>query len=74
MYESIADQRAKVDYIRAQRDWKRMNLSELKELPNQTKTHMKKVIGTYLGTSKGSIKALHGLSKELDAQEPTPVA
>ncbi|XP_032227877.2 uncharacterized protein LOC116611607 [Nematostella vectensis] len=52
------------DYQRTVKDWQRMNLAELSQLPPQSQYHVKKAITTYLGNSKGSIKALNPLVKE----------
>lgn len=50
-------------------DWQRMNLTELKVLPEQSRYHVKKAIMSYLGTSKGSNKALKPLLGELTPAE-----
>ncbi len=66
MYTAIDEKRKKADYERVQKDWKRMNLSELKELPGKSRYHYGKAIATYLGTSKGSMKAVHSLAQQLN--------
>lgn len=65
--EALAERQAKVDYERTKQDWNRMNLSELKKLPPSPRYHFKKTIESYLGTSRGSSRALKPLTKELDA-------
>ena len=57
------------DHTRTMNDWNRMNLTELKGLPDQSRFHVKKAILSYLGTSKGCNKALKPLLKELHADE-----
>ena len=59
--ESKVQKRIKDDYTRTLNDWHRMNLTELKGLPEQSRFHVKKAIMSYLGTSKGSNKALKPL-------------
>lgn len=66
MYSSIEEQRAQADYDRVQKDWKRMNLDELKELPERSRFHYGKAITTYLGTSRGSLKAVNRLGGNLN--------
>ncbi|XP_031555251.1 uncharacterized protein LOC116292138 [Actinia tenebrosa] len=61
----MEEKRAKKDYDRTLKDWERMNLSELKSLPPQSRYHVKKAIHSYLGTSQGSAKALRPLTKEI---------
>lgn len=68
MQESLAQKKSREDYERTVNDWKRMNLSELKELPPQSRFHVKKAIFSYLGTSQGSNKALRPLAKELETE------
>ena len=60
----------KDDHQRTLNDWNRMNLTELKVLPDQSRYHVKKAIMSYLGTSKGSNTALKPLLKEIDAADP----
>jgi len=62
---SLEEKRAKKDYDRTVQDWERMNLSELKNLPVQSRYHVKKAIHSYLGTSPGSAKALKPLTKQI---------
>ena len=69
MYASIHEQRRQADYDRVKKDWKRMNLNELKELPERSRFHYGKAISTYLGTSKGSLKAVHRLGGDLNDSE-----
>ncbi|KXJ08613.1 hypothetical protein AC249_AIPGENE2721 [Exaiptasia diaphana] len=52
------------DYKRTVNDWNRMNLIEIYQLPPQSTFNVKKAIQTYLGNSKGSIKALNPLLKQ----------
>ncbi len=66
MYTAISEKRNKADYQRVQKDWKRMNLDELKELPEKSRFHYGKAISTYLGTSKGSLKAVNSLGQSLN--------
>lgn len=63
----MAERQAEADYERTIQDWNRMNLSELKKLPPSPRYHIKKAIESYLGTSRGSSRALKPLTKELDA-------
>lgn len=67
MYTALDEKRKKSDYDRVQKDWKRMNLDEMKELPERSRYHYSKAITTYLGTSKGSLKAVHSLGHSLNA-------
>ena len=47
-----------------------MNLAELKQLPAQSRYHVKEAIVSYLGTTKGSNQALKPLLDEIEtAQE-----
>ena len=69
MYSSIGQQRAQADYERVQKDWKRMNLDELKDLPERSRSHYGKAVTTYLGTSKGSLKAVNRLAGSLSGSE-----
>ena len=69
MYSAIEEKRKKADYERVEKDWKRMNLDELKELPERSRYHYGKAINTYLGTSKGSAKAVHTLGRSLSSLE-----
>lgn len=57
------------DHTRTLNDWHRMNLTELKSLPEQSRFHVKKAILSYLGTSKGCNKALRPLLNELHTAE-----
>ena len=59
---------------RTMNDWNRMNLTELKVLPEQSRYHVKKAIISYLGGSKGCNKALKPLLKEIEATEPVQTA
>ena len=59
----------KEDQQRTLNDWNRMNLKELKELPQQSRYHAKKAIMSYLGSSKGSNKALKPLLNDFNAAE-----
>ena len=59
----------KEDYSRTVNDWQRMNLTELNTLSEQSRYHVKKAIMSYLGTSKGSNKALKPLLTELSTAE-----
>jgi len=68
--ETKAQKRMKDDHTRTLNDWNRMNLTELKALPQQSRFHVKKAIISYLGTSKGCNKALKPLLNELNAAEP----
>jgi len=43
-----------------------MNLDELKELPERSRFHYGKAITTYLGTSRGSLKAVNRLGGNLN--------
>lgn len=52
------------DYKRTVNDWNRMNLMEIYQLPPQSTYNVKKAIETYLGNSKGSLKALNPLLKQ----------
>ena len=65
----MAQKRAKFDYDRTVNDWQRMNLSELKQLPPQSRYNVKKAVQTYLGTSKGSNKAVKQVIGDLNAPE-----
>ncbi|KAJ7388656.1 hypothetical protein OS493_036510 [Desmophyllum pertusum] len=67
--ETKAQRRMKEDRQRTLNDWQRMNLTELKVLPDQSRYHVKKAIMSYLGTSKGSNKALKPLLSELSTAE-----
>lgn len=67
--ESKAEKRMKEDHSRTVNDWQRMNLTELNTLPEQSRYHVKKAIMSYLGTSKGSSKALKPLLTELSTAE-----
>ena len=69
MYASISQKRADADYERVQKDWKRMNLDELKDLPERSRSHYGRAVTTYLGTSKGSFKAASRLSRSLNGSE-----
>lgn len=69
MYHSIEEKRKQADYERVQKDWKRMNLDEIKELPERSRQHYGKAISTYLGTSKGSVKAVRQLGSSLSNSE-----
>eukprot|EP00795_Rhopilema_esculentum_P008275 gene8275-14231_t len=71
MYSAIELKREKSDYQRVQKDWKRMNLDELKELPERSRVHYGKAVSTYLGTSKGSSKAVHQLGSSMSTPEQT---
>ena len=71
---TLAQKRANYDYDRTVSDWQRMNLSELKELPAQSRYHVKKAVMTYLGTSKGSNKAVKQVIQELDTPETAYVS
>ena len=73
-YEKRAKKRAKVDYERTVQDWHRMNLSELKKLPPSPRYHIKEAIVSYLGTSRGSSRAIQTLTKELKVTNPKPIA
>lgn len=66
MYSSIEEQRKQSDYDRVQKDWKRMNLDELKELPERSRFHYGKAVTAYLGTSKGSMKAVRRLGGDIN--------
>ena len=67
--ETKAQKRMKEDHTRTLNDWQRMNLTELKVLPEQSRYQVKKAIMSYLGTSKGSNRALKPLLSELSAAE-----
>jgi hypothetical protein len=69
----MEDKRSKKDYDRTVKDWERMNLSELKSLPPQSRCHVKKAIHSYLGTSHGAVKALKPLTKELWDEKAKPM-
>ena len=69
MYSSIGQERAYADYERVQKDWKRMNLNELKDLPQRSRFHYGKAVTTYLGTSRGSLKAVNKLAGSLNGSE-----
>ena len=71
MYSAIELKREKSDYQRVQKDWKRMNLDELKELPERSRVHYGKAVSTYLGTSRGSSKAVHQLGSTMSTPEQT---
>ncbi|XP_032227875.2 uncharacterized protein LOC5503752 [Nematostella vectensis] len=73
MTQKLAEKRSKEDYDRTVKDWQRMNLSELKDLPAHSRYHVKKAIFSYLATSQGSAKALKPLTKELQAHTPEPL-
>lgn len=66
---TLAKQRAKYDYDRTMRDWERMNLMELKQLPAVSRYNVKKAVVTYLGTSKGSNRAVREVVENLKAPE-----
>lgn len=67
--ETKAQKRMEEDHSRTLNDWNRMNLTELKALPEQSRFHVKKAILSYLGTSKGSKKALQPFLNELNGKE-----
>lgn len=67
--ETKAQKRMKEDHTRTLNDWQRMNLTELKVLPEQSRYQVKKAIMSYLGTSKGSNRALKPLLSELSTAE-----
>jgi len=67
--ETKAQKRMKQDHTRTLNDWQRMNLTELKVLPEQSRYQVKRAIRSYLGTSKGSNKALEPLLSELSTAE-----
>ena len=69
LQETKAQKRMKEDHQRTMNDWNRMNLTELKVLPEQSRYHVKKAIISYLGGSKGCNKALKPLLKEIEAKE-----
>lgn len=67
--EKLNKKKSKLDYDRTLKDWERMNLIELKELPPYSRYHVNKAIKTYFGTSKGGTVAINSLSKKLDVEE-----
>ena len=67
--EKLNKRKIKLDYQRTLRDWERMNLTELKELPPYSRYHVSKAVKTYFGTSKGAIRAINSLSKQLEVEE-----
>lgn len=66
--ESLNKKRVQLDYDRTLKDWKRMNLNELKELPPYSRYHVSKAIKTYFGTSKGASQAVNSLTKRLEVE------
>ena len=66
---TLAHKRANYDYDRTVSDWQRMNLQELKDLPPQSRYHVKKAVMTYLGTSKGSNRAVKDVIQDLDTTQ-----
>ena len=66
--ENLNKKKVQVDYDRTLKDWERMNLNELKELPPYSRYHVSKAIKTYFGTSKGSSRAVNSLSKQLEVE------
>ena len=58
------ERKMEADYKRTVNDWNRMNLVEIYQLPAQTTFNVKKAIQTYLGSSKGCVKALNPLLKQ----------
>ena len=73
-FKRQAQKQAKSDYERTVQDWHRMNLAELKNLPPSPRYHMKKAIVSYLGTSRGSSRALVPLTEELNATTPAAIS
>ena len=65
-YGGNADIRFKSDYTRTKQDWYRMELEELKKINEVNRGHMQLTCHTYLGTSRGSRKAVASLAKVLD--------
>ncbi|XP_022088772.1 uncharacterized protein LOC110978251 isoform X2 [Acanthaster planci] len=65
-YSSNAQERIKFDYERTKQDWDRMELDRLREIHEVNRSHMRITCGTYLGTSKGSNKAIKNLTKVLE--------
>jgi hypothetical protein len=66
--ENLNKKKVQMDYDRTLKDWERMNLNELKELPPYSRHHVSKAIKTYFGTSKGSSRAANSLSKQLEVE------
>ncbi len=64
--ENLNRKRVQMDYERTLKDWERMNLNELRELPPYSRYHVGKAIKTYFGTSKGGTRAVNSLSKQLE--------
>ena len=64
--ENLNKKKIQTDYDRTLKDWERMNLNELKELPPYSRYHVNKAIKTYFGTSKGASRAVNSLSKQLE--------
>lgn len=67
--EKLNKRKIKLDYQRTLKDWERMNLTELKELPPYSRYHVSKAVKTYFGTSKGAVRAINSLSKQLEVDE-----
>lgn len=67
--ENLNKKKIQIDYDRTIKDWERMNLNELKELPPYSRYHVGKAIKTYFGTSKGASLAVSSLSKNLVLQK-----
>ncbi|XP_038051909.1 uncharacterized protein LOC119724771 isoform X2 [Patiria miniata] len=65
-YSSNAQERIKSDYERTRQDWDRMELDKLRDIHEVSRSHMRITCGTYLGTSKGSHKAVKNLTKVLE--------
>ncbi|XP_028405169.1 uncharacterized protein LOC114527660 isoform X2 [Dendronephthya gigantea] len=66
--ENLNKKKVRMDYNRTMKDWERMNLNELKELPPYSRYHVSKAIKTYFGTSKGATQAVNSLSKHLEVE------
>ena len=66
--EKIKKKKIQLDYNRTLKDWERMHLNDLKELPPYSRYHVNKAIKTYFGTSKGATKAVNSLSKQLEVE------
>nr|XP_054752414.1 GTPase activating protein homolog 4-like isoform X2 [Lytechinus pictus] len=65
-YSSNAQDRMKYDSKRTKHDWYRMDLAELKDINEVSRSHMKITCHAYLGTSAGSKKAIASLAKVLE--------
>eukprot|EP00057_Strongylocentrotus_purpuratus_P035568 XP_800023.1 PREDICTED: myb-like protein X [Strongylocentrotus purpuratus] len=65
-YSSNAQDRLKYDSKRTKHDWYRMDLAQLKDINEVSRSHMKVTCHAYLGTSAGAKKAITSLAKVLE--------